>query len=135
MATFGTDEWAQSIKEALNTSEGYKREAAKWEGDFCFVCTAAEGLDQELVTYFDLWHGSCREAAVLSSVKEKKPAFTITAPLSVWKKVIGGDLDPIKGITSRQLKLKGNMLKVIKMPKAAMEMVTAATTVDTEWPA
>jgi putative sterol carrier protein len=36
---------------------------------------------------------------------------------------------------SRQLKLKGNMMKVMKAPKAATELVACAMQVDTDWPA
>jgi len=38
-------------------------------------------------------------------------------------------------MVTRQLKLKGNMLKIMKAPKAATELVAAATRIDTEWPA
>jgi putative sterol carrier protein len=36
---------------------------------------------------------------------------------------------------TRQLKLKGNMMKIMKAPKAATELVECATRVDTGWPA
>lgn len=133
--TFGTNEWAQAMMTALNGSAAYKKEAQKWEGDMFFVCTTGEGIAEEIVTYFDLWHGDCRDAYVVASSAEKSPEFTIAAPLSVWKKVVAGELDPIKGLTTRQLKLKGNMLKILRTPKAAIEMVNAAKTVDTVWPA
>jgi hypothetical protein len=32
------------------------------------------------------------------------------------------------------LKLKGNMMTVLKQPKAATELVAAAMKVDTDWP-
>jgi len=43
-------------------------------------------------------------------------------------------IDPIRGIMSGQLKLKGNMMTVLKSPKAATELVGCAMKVDTEWP-
>jgi putative sterol carrier protein len=48
--------------------------------------------------------------------------------------VLNGQLDPIRGLMSRQLKLKGNMMQIMKTPKAAIELVAAARTVPTEWP-
>jgi putative sterol carrier protein len=38
-------------------------------------------------------------------------------------------------MVTRQLKLKGNMLKIMKAPKAATELVLCATRVPTDWPA
>ena len=34
-----------------------------------------------------------------------------------------------------KLKLKGNLMKVLKAPKAAVELVNCARELDTEWPA
>ena len=36
---------------------------------------------------------------------------------------------------SGKLKLKGNMMKVIKAPKAAIELVACCSNIDTEYPA
>ena len=44
-----------------------------------------------------------------------------------------GKLDPIRGLVSRQLKMKGNMMKVMKAPKAAVELVNSCAKVDTAW--
>jgi putative sterol carrier protein len=132
---FGTQEWADAMKDALNNSAAYKKEAQKWEGDMCFVAVAGDGLETDLVSYFDLWHGACRDAKAVPSGESVSSAFTISAALPVWKLVVAGELDPIAGLTSRKLKLKGNMLKILRTPKAAIEMVNCAKSVDTSWPA
>ncbi|MGC8827265.1 MAG: hypothetical protein ACP5TV_09715 [Anaerolineae bacterium] len=46
-----------------------------------------------------------------------------------------GELDPIKGLISRRLKLKGNMNKIMRAPQAAKELVACCTKVETEFPA
>jgi len=43
-------------------------------------------------------------------------------------------LDPIQAIVTRQLKLQGNMSKVMRAVKAAQELVTCVTQVKTEYP-
>jgi putative sterol carrier protein len=48
---------------------------------------------------------------------------------------VDGKLDPIRGLTSGRLKLSGPMLKILKAPKAAIELVNCAKTIETEWPA
>jgi putative sterol carrier protein len=55
------------------------------------------------------------------------------APLKVWRKVIQKQLDPIQGLLTRQLKLKGNMAMIMRNVKAAQELVECCTRVPTEW--
>jgi putative sterol carrier protein len=81
----------------------------------------------------DLWHGACRDAYEVTEPAQAA-AFTITAPYAVWRKVLEGDLDPIRGIVSRQLKLQGNMMQVLKSPRAAVELVNCCGRIDTSWP-
>ena len=131
--SFPSDEWVKAAMIELNQSAAYKEAAKAWEGDMEFVVTALPDGRKEVVLYMDLWHGSCREAYEVTDSKSK-PEFTIMAPLPVWRKVLEGKLDPIRGLVSRQLKMKGNMMKVMKAPKAAIELVNACAKVDTEWP-
>ena len=130
---FPSDEWVKAAMIELNQSTDYKEAAKTWEGDIEFVVTALPDGRKEVVLYMDLWHGTCREAYEVSEPKSK-PEFTILAPLPVWRKVLGGKLDPIRGLVSRQLKMRGNMMKVMKAPKAAVELVNACSKVDTLWP-
>jgi putative sterol carrier protein len=81
----------------------------------------------------DLWHGKCREAYVVADRLEKNAAFVINAPESVWRKVVGKQLDPIQGLMTRQLKLKGDMVKIMKAVKAAKELVECTTRVPTKF--
>ena len=131
---FPSDEWVKAAMEQVNDSADYAQAAANWEGDIAFIVTAVPGASKEVVLYMDLWHGKCRDAYEVSDPAAQQSAFTITAPLPVWRKVLDGDLDPIRGLVSRQLKLKGNMMKVMKSPKAAVELVNSCQKVDTEWP-
>lgn len=129
---FPSDEWAKAAMKAVNESESYKEAAKSWEGDLVFVVTALPGDRQVRELYMDLWHGSCRDAYEVTESQDSE--FVITAPLAVWRKVLEGKLDPIRGLVSRQLKMKGNMMKVMKAPKAAVELVNTCATVDTNWP-
>ena len=132
---FATDEWAKVLQTKLNRSEAYKKAAAKWEGDFYFVVEKGGGVPEDVYMYLDLWHGEARDAYLEVDPSSKKPAFTLQAPLEIWKGVLEKKIDPIRGIMTRQLQLKGNMMKIMKAPKAATELVECAASVDTEWPA
>jgi len=131
---FPSDAWVKAAMEQVNGSPEYAQAAANWEGDIAFIVTAVPGERKEAVLYMDLWHGTCRDAYEVNDLSAQKSEFTITAPLPVWRKVLEGKLDPIRGLVSRQLKLKGNMMKIMKAPKAAVELVNSCQKVDTAWP-
>lgn len=131
---FPGDEWIKALMTEINRSEAYKQAARTWEGDFYFVVTAGPQLPEDVYLYMDLWHGECRDAYRVDDPSTKSPEFTISAPLPVWRKVIEKKLDPIQGLITRQLRLNGNMLKIMRAPKAAAELVNCCTLVETEWP-
>jgi putative sterol carrier protein len=58
----------------------------------------------------------------------------MSAPLSSWRKVIAKELDPIQGLLTRRLKLKGNMAMIMRNVKAAQELVECCTHIETEFP-
>jgi putative sterol carrier protein len=131
---FATDEWVKALMEELNKSTAYAEAAATWEGDFYFIVEGPGAQNPQLL-YMDLWHGKCREAFLAADESAKSPAFRITGNLESWKQVLTKKLDPIQGMVTGQLKLKGNMAAIMKSVKAAKELVEATTRVPTEFPA
>jgi len=130
----GSDEWASALKDEVNKSEGYRMASLNWEDDFYFIVTKGGPITEDLCVYLDLWHGECRDAVKVIDPSAKSPSFEISAPLDIWKQVSNRELNPIRGIMTRQLKVKGNILKLIKAPKSAIELVECAISLDTEWP-
>jgi putative sterol carrier protein len=110
----------------LNDSESYRSAAHNWEGDLFLALEGAGGL------YLDLWHGDCREATYHPDGAGKKAAYTITATMESWRKVLAGQLEPMQGIMTRQLKMEGNLVKLMQHLKAAQELVKCAAQVGIE---
>ncbi len=134
---FPSDAWVQALKEAINTSQAYREAAKTWEGDFFFVIEPDDTttLDKPVTLYMDLWHGECRDAYVVADpASHRQPEFVISAPYAVWRQVVTGELDPIKAMMTRQLKLQGNLMKIMRSVKAAHELVRCCTMVPTEFP-
>lgn len=130
---FPSDEWIKELSRMLNASESYERSAKDWEGDFLFVVQADAAYPETIYLYLDLLHGKSPSAIQVSSPDEKPAAFVLTAPYSIWRRVIEGKLDPIQGMMTRQLKLRGDMMKVMRYPKAAKEIVSCTAKVPTEF--
>jgi putative sterol carrier protein len=134
MPNFPSDAWIKALKEQINQSETYRDAARNWEGDFYFVINAGPGVPEDVYLYMDLWHGECREAFEAADPDAKSPEFVIRAPLVAWRKVIEKQVDPIRALMTRQLRLQGTMTKIMKQPRAATELVNCCTYVDTTWP-
>jgi putative sterol carrier protein len=129
----GSNEWLAAFKEAINNSANYADAAKTWEGDFYFIVDPGGAVENEIIMYVDLWHGKCRDAFQATDRAQKQPAFIINGPESVWRKVIEKKLDPIQGLMTRQIKLKGDMVKIMKAVRAAKELVECTTFVPTEF--
>jgi putative sterol carrier protein len=131
---FPSDAWIKALMEDLNKSAAYAEAAKTWEGDFYFVVEPGGTLDKTVLLYMDLWHGNCRSAFEVADESAKTPVFRMSAPVAIWKKVLTKKLDPIQGLVTGQLKLKGNMAMVMKSVKAAKELVESCTRIETEFP-
>jgi putative sterol carrier protein len=130
---FPSDAWIQALREHLNASSSYERAAKDWEGDFVFVVepNGTGGPPQYL--FLGLYHGRCTEAAMLTEASERVTEFTISAPLATWRLVVEGKLDPIQGLMTKKLKLQGNMMKIMRYPKAAKEIISCCALVPTDF--
>ena len=120
---FPSSEWTEHFVNEVNSSEAYASAAKNWEGDISLV------IDGGGAIYLDLWHGKCRSGEYLSDPSVKSPAFKILASYDNWVKVLKGKLDPVQGLMTRQMKLEGNLVKIMQNVKAAQELVKCATKV------
>ncbi|HOG45058.1 MAG TPA: SCP2 sterol-binding domain-containing protein [Anaerolineae bacterium] len=130
---FPSEEWIQALKDQLNASEAYERSAKDWEGDFIFVAEPDAAYPEHAYLFLGLYHGKCTDAALIHSQDERKAEFVISAAFGVWRQVIEGKLDPIQGMMTRKLKLSGNMMKIMRYPKAAKEIIACCAKVPTDF--
>jgi len=130
---FPSDDWIKKLQEMLNSSESYQRSAKDWEGDFMFTVEPDEAYDQTTYLHLELYHGKSPGAALVEENQLPETEFSLNAPFSTWRRVIEGKLDPIQGMMTRQLKLKGDLMKIMRYPKAAQEIVSCCADVPTEW--
>lgn len=132
---FASDAWIKALSDHLNHSESYQRSAKKWEGDFVFVVEPDDASSEPIYLYLNLFHGKSPDAGVLSGPNDREAAYTIRAPYSTWRRVVEGRLDPIQGMMTRQLKLQGNMMMIMRYPKAAKEIIACTQSIPTEFAA
>lgn len=131
---FPGDEWVKAMMADLNASKSYEEAAKNWEGDIIFEIQPGGSLEKTVQLYMDLWHGKCRDAYAIGEGQEVKAAFTISAPVANWKKVMTGKVNPIQAMMTGLLKLRGNMAVVMKSVRAAKELVDSSTRIPTDFP-
>ncbi len=131
MVLFPTEQWVTQLKEALNKNKIYADVAKDWEGDFLFIITPDAKWSKEVILYFDLWHGKCREAYIADN--NQKAAFILKGSYSSWKKIIKKEIGPIRALIRGMFVLEGNSKIILDQTKAAQELVNTASQIDTEF--
>lgn len=131
---FGSQEWLDALKKALETSQAYKEAAKNWEGDIYFIVEPDASYKQRDIMYLDLWHGECREALAITDENEKSPKYSIVGPFTNWKQILNKKVDPVQSMMTGKIKVKGDMAQIMKMPRAAVELVNCATAFETLFP-
>jgi putative sterol carrier protein len=124
---FPSPAWVEQFVKEIERSSTYAEVAKNWEGDVLLVIDGGDAV------YLDLWHGECRAAEYLADDKSKRAEFRISASMEKWRLILEGKLDAVQGLMTRQVRLEGNLVKVMKNIKAAQEMVRCATRVETEF--
>jgi putative sterol carrier protein len=130
---FPSDEWIKELSAKLNESEVYEKSAKDWEGDFVFIIEPDDAYDDTAYLYLGLYHGKSPDAGMMASPDERKTEFGLRASFSNWRRVIEGKLDPIQGMMTRRLKVQGNMMKIVRYPNAAKEIVACCALVPTDF--
>jgi putative sterol carrier protein len=128
---FPSDAWIKALSDHLNASESYERSAKSWEGDFIFVIEADSALDETVTLFLALKHGKSGGAEKVDGPDARPAEYTIRAPYGTWRRVVEGKLDPIQGLMTKQLKLTGNMMMVMRYPKAAQEIIACTQRIPT----
>jgi len=137
---FGTPEWAEAYRKAINENANYKDAAGPegfppdgWEGDFLFIIEPSGNLDHEIRMFVGLYHGECTGARIVEEEEEVDTEYVYSGPYDAWVQVIKKELDPIRGLLAGKFKLKGDMAKVLRATRAAQELVVSTTMIDTEF--
>ncbi len=130
---FPSDEWIKELSRQLNASSAYEYSARAWEGDFIFIVEPDGEYKETAYLYLDLFHGKSPSARQLANEADQKAVYVIRAPFGAWRKVIEGKLDPIQGMMTGKLKLRGDLMQVMRWPRAAKEIVSCCALVPTDF--
>lgn len=131
---FGSQEWADAMKQAIGKSQPYKEAAKNWEGDMYIIVEPDAAYKYRNIMYVDLWHGECRSALAIKDEGEKTPKYRIFGPFTNMKAILDKKVDPVQSMMTGKIKVKGDMAQIMRMPRAAVELVGCMTQFETVFP-
>jgi len=126
MAEFPTPEWTQAFMDKLNNDTQYGEIARNWEGDMYLIIEPSGSLSSQVVMYFDLWHGKCRQAFVVDNLDAQKPTFAFKAPYETMLRVMRGDLHVMQALLTRKVHVEGNIPVLMRSVPVVLDFVRCA---------
>ncbi len=136
MYKFGSDEWLQAYKDAINSSPELAEAASDWERDITLIVEAEpdKGVPIDLWGLFEVQHGKCKAATAVTPEVGQRAEYVIRAPYSRWREIIEGKLDPTRALLQGKLQVKGDLKALTQEVEAARALVKAAASVPTNFP-
>jgi putative sterol carrier protein len=131
---FGTQEWADAMKQSIAKSQPYKEAAKNWEGDMYIIVEPDASYKHKNIIYIDLWHGECREALAVEDEAAKNPKYRIFGPFTAMKAILDKRVDPVQSMMTGKIKVKGDMAQIMRMPRSAVALVNCMTEFETAFP-
>jgi putative sterol carrier protein len=132
---FPSEEWIKDYCSVLSQSQEYNRLGQGWKDSVQFKITDFAdknlGLDYESFV-LDLRDGRCERYHLIREDVESAP-FVLYSSYSDWKRILEGKVNPTQAMLSGVLKVKGDMVTLLKYAAAATEMVKAAEKIETRF--
>lgn len=128
---FGSMEYLEEIKRRSNADEEYQR-LAKDESDSYLMVIKAEsdkGIPETLTIGYAADHGTITDVWI----GERETDFILKGSYSVWVQILTGKLDANKAMMMRKLKVKGNLLQLLKTADATIRWLEVLQTIPTEF--
>lgn len=125
---FLSEEWAQAMSEALNSSDDFKKAAANQQAKLQQVVTdAPDGSD--IKYYFKLENGSAEVA--LGELVDSEA--TITQNYETAAAINKQELNAQNAFMTGKLKIQGNMMKLMQLQGVVNTMPKAVSGVEVEY--
>ncbi|MEN3047332.1 MAG: SCP2 sterol-binding domain-containing protein [Candidatus Caldarchaeales archaeon] len=136
---FGSREWFERFVEVLNGDPEYNSAAKDWEDPITLLMTNLPPAVREyfgaeqIGAWLDLHRGKCRQFEIVRTADEKPAPIVIVGSYENMKKVAQGKLSPTLAVMTGQLRVKGNVAKLLSNAAAAAAFVNAIKKVPTEF--
>ncbi|MFX1314740.1 MAG: SCP2 sterol-binding domain-containing protein [Promethearchaeota archaeon] len=128
-----TEEWVKAFGDAINENPNYKPSALTWEGDVLLIIEPSGNLDHDVRVFIGLFHGECTGTRLVREGEKVETEYIMAGPYVNFVKIMKKEIDPIRAIMAGQIRLEGNMAKLMRHTKAAQELVESLGRFETEY--
>ena len=128
---FGSMEYMEEVKQRSNADEEYQRLAQDESDSYLMIVKAEPNKDipKTLAVGYAADHGAITEVWI----GERKTDFVLQGLYGVWVRILTGQLDPNKAMMMRKLKVKGNLLQLLRTADATIRWLQVLQTIPTEF--
>lgn len=123
--TFPSLEWAEELARRLNALPEYGESAANWKGTLVMAVLAEpdKKVPQDVNIALDPTGGVIKNVHLADEEGRRNATFTLLGKYSVWKDVVQGKHDILKGVITGKIKLRGQLFRLmlqLKTPEIIM---------------
>jgi putative sterol carrier protein len=127
--------WAQTWRDRITESDEFAEAAAEFTATFLFEIRPDDSYDGNPVRFRAvIADGGCSEIELLEPDTEPAYDFALRGPYTEWNALLTDDIDVSDAVMDGAFDLAGNTMALLKRKDAIAEMVTAARSIDTEFP-
>jgi putative sterol carrier protein len=127
--------WIKELERICNTDSSFKDAASDFVGKMVLHIEADDKLGKDVCLFIDVGDGRIKESAEYASIQDRPDAdYILSAKYTQWKQVISGQLEPLRAIMTRKMKLvKGSQLKILKYVQFTLKMMANSMAVDSSF--
>ena len=128
---FGSKEYIKEVMERSNADEKYLELAKGEDASYTFMIQAEpqKGVEKDIVLGYNVEDGVTTDIWL----GERKTNFTISGKYGVWVNILIGKTGVTKAFLMRKLKVRGSLMKILKLSKATERWLEVLRTIPTEF--
>jgi len=131
-----TQEWLNAFRQQIADSQEYREIAKNWEGSVSIIINPdpSRGVPETVYLFTDYWHGEVKDFLVCDKAKAESADFIMSGDYIRWKQIVRKEIETTKALIQGKLKLKGNLVYIVRQVKTVNKVVDLLREVDTAFP-
>lgn len=128
---FGSLEYLEEVKKRTNNDQKYLELAKEENASYTFIIEAEpeKGVNNTITLGYNVEEGKITNIWL----GEKNTDFIISGKYGVWVDILLGNLGVTKAFLTRKLKVRGNLMKLLKLSKATEYWLEILRKIPTEF--
>ncbi|MEM3832420.1 MAG: SCP2 sterol-binding domain-containing protein [Thermoprotei archaeon] len=128
---FGSLEYLEEVKKRTNSDQKYLELAKEENASYTFIIEAEpeKSVNNTIILGYNVEQGKIANIWL----GEKNTDFIISGKYGVWVDILLGNLGVTKAFLTRKLKVRGNLMKLLKLSKATEYWLEILRKIPTEF--